>query len=82
MEALQEAWIDHPELSVSYQAVADLGTDPVDLGVLAGPEPEILATFADAFAAVEHGVPASEALAEAADTTDALLASYADAAAG
>ena len=78
LEPLRQAWIDRPGLAVAYHAVADLGTDPLDLGMQAGPEPEIMASMAAAFRDVEDGVPAREALARAADTTDALLATYAD----
>jgi sn-glycerol 3-phosphate transport system substrate-binding protein len=76
LEPLRRAWIDHPQLAVGYQAVSALPTDPLHLGIQAGPEPEILESMADAFADIEQGVPARAALSRAADTTDALLAAY------
>ena len=42
----------------------------------AGPETEIMASLATAFRDIADGVPASEALTRAADTTDALHRSY------
>jgi sn-glycerol 3-phosphate transport system substrate-binding protein len=79
LEPLRQAWADHPELAVGYDAVAALGTGPLDLGMQAGPEPEIMAALADAFTDLEEGRPAQEALSRAADTTDELLAAYAEA---
>lgn len=73
---LPTRWAEHPELRVSYDAIGALGTSAAELGMLAGPEPEINAAFDQAFRQVLDGTDPAVALDWAADAADALLDAY------
>jgi sn-glycerol 3-phosphate transport system substrate-binding protein len=77
LEPLAQRWRDHPELAIAYDAVLQVGAGQADLGMQAGPEPEISQALARAYQRILRGAPVAEALADAADTTDALLDTYA-----
>jgi sn-glycerol 3-phosphate transport system substrate-binding protein len=76
LEPLPTRWSEHPELRVSYDVISAMGTSAVELGMLAGPEPEIGAAFDQAFRQVQDGTDADAALDAAADAVDALLDAY------
>lgn len=75
--ALQRAWADRPVLREAFDVLAAQGDDPEDLGPLAGPLAELHTMLATAVGqVVDEGGDPAEALADAADDADALLAAY------
>lgn len=76
-EPLRSVYAQRPYLEVAYRVLVGQGTSVAELGMSAGPEPEIQRILADAVEAVADGDDPAPALRDAASDTEGLLLAYA-----
>jgi sn-glycerol 3-phosphate transport system substrate-binding protein len=77
LEPLRTTWAERPELRVAFDVLAAQGTSPAAVGPLSGPQAELHGLLAEAVTGVvDDGADPAEALAEAAEDADGLLAAY------